>query len=91
MFLGFGDSSLNFELRFWTREFEDWMRVRSEAGEIIIHKFREVGIEIPFPQRDLHVRSGLSGTSSAAAAPGGSTKAASSVSSAFGNTGNGRR
>jgi small-conductance mechanosensitive channel len=55
----FGDSSLNFVLRVWTREFATTPGVlRSELNYAITKKFKEHGIEIPFPQRDLHVRSG---------------------------------
>lgn len=56
----FGDSSLNFILRVWTREYTTTPGVlRSELNYAICKKFKEYGIEIPFPQRDLHVRSGL--------------------------------
>ena len=55
LFMGFGESSLDFELRFWTKEFEDHLRVRSEVGGQIDEAFREAGIKIPFPQRDVYV------------------------------------
>lgn len=55
----FGDSSLNFILRVWTRDYATTPGVlRSELNYAICKKFKEGGIEIPFPQRDLHVRSG---------------------------------
>jgi small-conductance mechanosensitive channel len=54
LFLGFGDSSLNFELRAWTTA--DFVRVASELRVTINKALAEAGIEIPFPQRDLHVR-----------------------------------
>jgi len=57
LFVGFGDSSLNFELRFWTPEYDASIRVGSEVRTAIVTAFKEAGIEIPFPQRDLHVRS----------------------------------
>ncbi|MFA0963468.1 mechanosensitive ion channel family protein [Roseivirga sp. BDSF3-8] len=58
LFDGFGDSSLNFHLRVWTSEYINRPRVlRSEIYYAIFEKFREHGIEIPFPQRDLHLRS----------------------------------
>lgn len=58
-FLGFGDSSLDFELGIWTREMVRSPRqLRSDLNFAIERKLRKVGIEIPFPQRDLHVRSG---------------------------------
>ena len=55
----FGDSSLNFILRVWTREYNTRPGVLcSELNYAIVKKFHENGIEIPFPQRDLHIRSG---------------------------------
>ena len=56
----FGDSSLNFELGVWTQEMTAApIHFTSEMNFIIEQKLRENDIEIPFPQRDLHVRSGL--------------------------------
>ncbi len=58
-FLGFGDSALNFELAVWTSEITAKpRRFRSELYYAMDKKLRASGIEIPFPQRDLHVRSG---------------------------------
>ena len=57
LFMGFGDSSLDFELRAWIRNIERRYHVNSELNFAIDRGFRENGIEIPFPQRDLHVRS----------------------------------
>lgn len=58
MFQEFGDSSLNFVLRVWTRDYTARPGVlRSELNFAISKKFKEGGIEIPFPQRDLHIRS----------------------------------
>jgi small-conductance mechanosensitive channel len=58
-FLGFGDSSLNFELAVWTIELaQSPTRFRSELYFGIERKLRENQIEIPFPQRDLHLRTG---------------------------------
>ncbi|MDH4300744.1 MAG: mechanosensitive ion channel [Nitrospira sp.] len=59
LFDGFGDSSLNFLLRVWTREFATVPGVlRSDLYFAISRAFKEEGIEIPFPQRDLHIKSG---------------------------------
>ena len=55
-FVGFGDSALNFELRFWTYQ-EDWFRLKSDVAVGLAKALREANIEIPFPQRDLHIRS----------------------------------
>jgi small-conductance mechanosensitive channel len=58
-FLGFGDSSLDFELAVWTIEMAQHpTRFRSDLFFAIEQKLREGGVEIPFPQRDLHLRSG---------------------------------
>jgi len=57
LFMGFGDSSLDFELRIWIRQIRRRFDVTSEINFAIDKAFRENGIEIPFPQRDLHVRS----------------------------------
>jgi small-conductance mechanosensitive channel len=58
-FLEFGDSSLNFELAVWTIEMaRNPTRFRSDLYFAIERKLRENHIEVPFPQRDLHLRSG---------------------------------
>ncbi len=56
-FQGFGDSSLNFDLLVWTGEPKKQFRVKSDLYYRIEASLRHYGIEIPFPQRDLHVRS----------------------------------
>ena len=59
-FSGFGNSSLDFELVVWSSEMSNRpRRYRSELNFAIERKLREAGIEIPFPQRDLHIRSGV--------------------------------
>jgi small-conductance mechanosensitive channel len=55
LFLGFGESSLDFQLRAWTRA--DFVRVSSELLLAVNRALGDEGIEIPFPQRDLHLRS----------------------------------
>ncbi len=55
LFLGFGDNSIDFELRFWTNA-TGWVGLRSEMMTAIYEKLNAAGIEIPFPQRDLHLR-----------------------------------
>jgi small-conductance mechanosensitive channel len=57
LFTGFGDSALNFELRCFIREIDKRLVTLSDLNYAIERKLREAGIEIPFPQRDLHVRS----------------------------------
>lgn len=57
--LGFGDSSWNMRLRVWIANPKRHLLTRSAINCAIVRKFRENDIEIPFPQRDLHVRSPL--------------------------------
>ena len=57
--LGFGDSSWNMRLRGWIANPKRHPLVRSDLNCAIVRKFRKNGVEIPFPQRDLHVRSPL--------------------------------
>ncbi len=56
IFLGFGESSLDFRVLFWTH-FEVGLTTKSAIGVAIDEAFKKEGIEIPFPQRDLHLRS----------------------------------
>jgi small-conductance mechanosensitive channel len=55
-FLSFGDSALLFLLRAWIADFDEGYRVRSELSVSIQRALREAGIGVPFPQRDLHLR-----------------------------------
>ena len=57
LFIEFGDSSLSFELRVFVRSAEQLFTARHDLNMGIDKAFREAGIEIAFPQRDLHVRS----------------------------------
>lgn len=57
LFVGFGDSALDFELRIWVADIRQRLQVRSALLTEIERRLGEAGIEIPFPQRDLHVRS----------------------------------
>ncbi|WP_372682079.1 mechanosensitive ion channel domain-containing protein [Desulfosarcina sp.] len=56
-FLNFGESSLDFELRVWISDFDNRFVVMSAIISEIDRRFRVEGVEIPFPQRDLHLRS----------------------------------
>jgi small-conductance mechanosensitive channel len=56
----FGDNSIDFQLVVWSSEMSARpSRYRSDLNFAIEQKFREAGIELPFPQRDLHIRSGV--------------------------------
>src|SRR5205809_6464151 len=64
----FGDNSIDFELVVWSSEMSARpSRYRSDLNFAIEQKFREAGIEIAFPQRDLHIRSGVLKVKSVAA------------------------
>ena len=56
-FMGFGDSSLDFNLYVHSRELSDRLPLMHAVHEEILGALRKNGIEIPFPQRDLHLRS----------------------------------
>lgn len=56
-FLNFGDSSLNFELKFWIDDVNLKKRVISDLNCLILDTFAQHNIEIPFPQQDIHIRS----------------------------------
>jgi small-conductance mechanosensitive channel len=56
-FTGFGDSALLFLLRAWIPDFQEGYSVRSELAVATQRALAEAGISVPFPQRDLHLRS----------------------------------
>ncbi|MED5420811.1 MAG: mechanosensitive ion channel family protein, partial [Pseudomonadota bacterium] len=56
-FRRFGEFSLDFELLCWIDRPVDRGRVMHELNCSVYKTFSEAGIQIPFPQRDLHVRS----------------------------------
>ncbi|WP_420386154.1 mechanosensitive ion channel family protein [Roseivirga sp.] len=59
LFVEYGDSSLNFDLLIWTSTYINRpIILKSQLYYEIFEKFKEHNIEIPFPQRDLHLRSG---------------------------------
>ena len=53
----FGDSSIKLQIRVWINEPRDHALISSNVNFAIERSFRQHGIEIPFPQRDLHIRS----------------------------------
>ena len=56
IFADFADSALLFSLRVYIANVEDTFEVRTSVRNAIWKRFREEGIEIAFPQRDLHIR-----------------------------------
>jgi potassium efflux system protein len=57
LFDSFGDNALQLQLRVFIATFDHWLRTRHAVHKAIDAKFRSAGIEISFPQRDLHLRS----------------------------------
>jgi small-conductance mechanosensitive channel len=57
--IGFGDSAWNMRLRVWLGDSQRHLEVQSEINCAIVRKFQQNRVEIPFPQRDLHIRSPL--------------------------------
>jgi small-conductance mechanosensitive channel len=55
---GFGSSTLDFRLLVWTDRLRRHPKIKSDINYRIARLFREAGIEIPNPQRDLNVRGG---------------------------------
>ncbi len=55
-FAGFGDSSLDFELRVFLRDVRERIKSSSDLRFAILGALREAGVSIPFPQRDLHIK-----------------------------------
>ena len=55
LFVGFGDSSLDFKVLFWV-SFEDGLQTKSDINVAICNVLAEHNVEIPFPQVDLHVK-----------------------------------
>lgn len=56
----FGDSAWKMQLRAWIANVKEYPKIRNELNKAIVRKFRDRGIVIPFPQRDLHLRSTVS-------------------------------
>jgi small-conductance mechanosensitive channel len=55
LFMGYGDSSINFELRAWTDEFDNWGLIRSELAAAVYDAVHAAGMSFPFPQREVRV------------------------------------
>ena len=64
-FTGFGDSSLDFKLLIWINDPPRSAQISSDLRFMIFREFARRGIEIPFPQRDIHLRSDVRLASSA--------------------------
>lgn len=58
-FTSYGDSSLNFDVMVWVEDLSHRGSVRSDLHFMIWREFKKRGLEMPYPQRDLHLRSGF--------------------------------
>ena len=67
LMVSFGDSSLNFRLIAWT-DMESFRQVRSDLHVLVNRELGAAGVEIPFPQRDLHMKTAAAGPQSAGSA-----------------------
>lgn len=52
----FADNSVNFRVLFWVADVDVWVTIRDKVMRGVFKSFKEHGVEIPFPQRDLHVK-----------------------------------
>jgi small-conductance mechanosensitive channel len=55
LFVGYGDSSINFELRAWTDQFASWYQIRSELAVSLYDAVHVAGMTFPFPQREVRL------------------------------------
>jgi small-conductance mechanosensitive channel len=55
LFVGYGDSSINFQLRAWTDKFDDWPRIRSDLAVALYDAAHAAGMSFPFPQREVRL------------------------------------
>ncbi|MGO9952898.1 MAG: mechanosensitive ion channel family protein [Dissulfurispiraceae bacterium] len=68
LLMGYGDSTVNFELRAWTDQFDDWTRIRSELAIAVYDAVYAAGMTFAFPQREVRL---LRDTEGGATARGG--------------------
>ena len=54
VFQGFGDSSVNFTVRMWIREHDQWPEAKTKLATAIAERLAREDITIPFPQRVVH-------------------------------------
>jgi len=70
VFRGFGTSSLDFSLLFWTTDVDHRFAVETEARTRVLAALRSAGVSIPFPQLDVRVKDGVTLASSGPPAAG---------------------
>jgi small-conductance mechanosensitive channel len=55
LFMGYGDSGINFELRAWPDHFQRWAQVRSDLAVAVYDAVYAAGMTFPFPQREVRL------------------------------------
>ncbi len=55
LIVGYGDSSINYELRAWTDQFDNWVLIRSELAAAVYDAVAVAGMNFPFPQREVRL------------------------------------
>ena len=55
LFKGFGDSTINFELRAWTDQYGEWQQIKSELTAGIYRAVQAAGLSFAFPQREVRL------------------------------------
>ena len=55
LLIGYGDSSMNFQLRAWTDQFDDWQIISSNLASAVYDAVVEAGFQFPFPQREVRL------------------------------------
>src|SRR6476620_2094842 len=51
----FGDNAVNFKILCWVGDIDNWLTIRSILMSNIFEEFYKQGVQIPFPQHDLHI------------------------------------
>jgi potassium efflux system protein len=72
LFVGYGDSSINFELRAWTDQSANWAVIRSELAVAVYDAVYAAGMAFPFPQRGVRVLGNATAAKTAGPSPDGS-------------------
>ncbi len=57
LMMEFGSDALNFEVRLWTDDYDQWLQIKSDVAVALTEALAAAKINIPFPQRDLHLQS----------------------------------
>jgi small-conductance mechanosensitive channel len=58
LLIDYGDSSINFQLRAWTDQFDDWQMISSDLATAVYDAVIEAGFQFPFPQREVRLLRG---------------------------------